>query len=234
MYPGSETTYDSGLNALRTVCSLDVEQADPASDSGYVPYTYGDSAGDYSKQIFVKPLYLSVSENTRQGYVLPFKIFCKIKDPIVFSGAAKVATTQTANFSQTTGAAVFAIAFPVVFGSTLFTVSATAQNNGTQTGYPASIIVHGPVNVPKITNGATGEFIKINTNMTSVNDVLTITYDKDTFTIDLNGTSQVQNLTSDSTLWKLKPGSNVISLTGSSVSTSAYAVVNYYDTSPLS
>lgn len=234
MYPGSETSYDSGLNALRTVCSLDVEQADPASDKGYVPYTWGDASGDYSKQIFVKPLYLMTQENTRQGYVLPFRIYCKVKDPTIFSGTTKVATTQSANFSQTTGSAVFSVAFPVVFGSTLFSVSATAQNNGTQSGYPASIVVHGPVNVPKVTNGATGEFIKVNCNMTSSSDVLTITYDKDTFTIDLNGTSQIQNLSTDSTLFKIKPGANVISLTGTSVSTNAYAVCNYYDYYPLS
>lgn len=233
MYPSSESTYDKGLNALRSVASLDIEQADAASDVGYVPYTWGDASGDYAKQVFVKPLYCQLAETTTQGYVQPFTIYCKVKDPTIFGGVVKVATTQTANFSQTTGSAAFAVAFPVVFGSTLFTVSATAINNGTLPGYPASVIVHGPVNIPKVTNGATGEFIKVNVNMTSVNDVLTITYDKDTLSIDLNGVQQLQNLTTDSTLFKIKPGNNVISLTGSSVSTSAYAVVNYYDYYPL-
>lgn len=234
MYPRSQATYDSGLARLRTVASLDFEQGDASTDFGYVPYKWGDASGDLAKQIFVKPLYVMFAETTQQGYVVPFKVYCKIKDPTIFSGSSKTATTQTANFSQTTGAAVFSVAFPVVFGSTLFSVSATATNSGTISGYPASIIVHGPVNVPKITNGATGESISVNVNMTSVNDVLTIIYDKDTFTISLNGTSKIQYLTTDSTLFKLKPGGNVLSLTGTSVSTSAYAVCNYYDYYPLS
>lgn len=233
MYPSSETAYDSGLNALRTVASLDVEQADASTDNGYVPFTWGDSSGNFSKQVFVKPLYVQLAETTQQGFVQPFTIYCKVKDPTIFSGAIKTATTQSANFSQTTGSAAFAVTFPVIFGSTLFTVSSTAQNNGTLAGYPASIVVHGPVNVPRITNGATGEYIEVNTNMTSSSDILTITYDKDTFSIDVNGVSKVQNLSTASTLFKIKPGANVISLTGSSVSTNAYAVVNFYDTYPL-
>jgi hypothetical protein len=76
--------------------------------------------------------------------------------------------------------------------------------------------------------------MEVDCNMTSTSDVLTITYDKDTFTIDLNGDSQLQNLTSGSTQFKLKPGDNIISLTGTSVSTDAYAVVNYRDSWPLS
>lgn len=233
MYPSDETTYDSGINQLRTVCSLDVQQADADTDTGYVPYTWGDAAGDYSKQIFIKPLYVQFTETTRQGYVQAFTIYSKVKDPTIFGGSIKAATTQSANFSQTTGSAVFPITFPVVVGSTLFTVSSTATNNGTLPGYPASVIVHGPVNVPKVTNTATGEFIKINTNMSSSSDILNITYDKDTLSITLNGISQMQNLSTDSTLFKLQPGANNITLTGSSVSTLAYAVVNYYDTYPL-
>lgn len=233
MYPSSETSYDSGLNTLRTVCSLDIEQDDVSSDQGYVPYTWGDGSGDFSKQIFVKPLYVQLAETTQQGFVQPFTIYCKIKDPTIFSGVSKTATTQSANFGVTTGSAVFPTTFPVVFGSTLFSVSSTAQNNGTMAGYPASILVHGPVNIPKITNTKTGEYIEVNVNMTSSSDLLTINYDKDSLNIDLNGTSQLQNLSTNSTLFKIQPGSNVISLTGTSVSTNAYAVVNYYDTYPL-
>lgn len=233
MYPSDETKYDLGLATLRTVCSLDVNQADPASDLGYVPYTWGDANGDYSKQVFVKPLYVQIAETTKQGYVQPFTIYCKVKDPTIFSGTTKVAASQGANFSQTTGALVFAVAFPVVIGSTSFSVSQTATNSGTLPGYPASILIHGPVNVPKITNSATGEFIKVNCNLTSTSDLLTITYDKDSLDIDLNGVSQIQNLSSDSTLFKLKPGDNTLTLTGTSVSTSAYFVCNYYDTYPL-
>lgn len=234
MYPSSETAYDTGLNTLRTVCSLDLNQADPNSDTGYVPYQWGDGGGDLTKQVFMKPLYVQLAETTTQGFVQPFTIYSKVKDPTIFGTTDKVATTQTANFSQTTGAAVFPATFPLVIGSTLFSVSATATNAGTLPVYPSSIVVHGPVNIPKITNGATGEYIKINANLTSTGDVLTLTYDKDTLTIVLNGTSVLQDLSTDSTLFKIQPGDNVISLTGSSVSTSAYAVVNYRDAWPLS
>jgi len=233
MYPSSEQAYDEGLNALRTVASLDVEQADPASAEGYVPYTWGDSDGNFSKQIFVKPLYCQIAETTKQGFVQPFTIYCKVNDPTIYSGVVKVATTQTSNVSVTTGAAVFAIAFPVIFGATLLAVSSTAQNNGTMAGYPASIQVFGPVNVPKITNTTTGEYIQININMTSGSDVLTIIYGKDLYSVVFNGTSVINDIITGSTLFKLKPGGNIISLTGSSVSTNAYAQVNYYDTYPL-
>lgn len=234
MYPSSEDTYDSGLAAIRTVCSLDVGQADPSSDTGYVPYAWGNADGALTQQVFMKPLYVQLAETTTQGFVQPFTIYAKVKDPTIFGGTAKAASTQSSDVTTTTGAADFSVTFPVVFGSTLMAVSATAHNAGTLPVYPSSIVVHGPVNVPKITNGATGEYIKVNCNLSSSSDVLTITYDKDTFSIDLNGISQIQNLTSDSTLFKIHPGDNVISLTGSSVSTSAYAVVNYRDAWPLS
>lgn len=233
MYPSSERNYDLGLQKLRDVCSLDLNQDDPASDLGYVPYTWGDSYGDYSKQVFVKPLYVQLAETTSQGFVQPFTIYCKIKDPTIFSGAAKQATTQSANFSQSTGSAAFPVLFPVLFGSTLFTVSDTAINAGTCPGYPASIQVFGPVNNPKITNSANGEYIKVSVNMSSSSDVMTIIYDKDSLSIDVNGISKFQFLTSDSTLFKMEPGANLITLSGDSVSTGAFAQVNYYDTYPL-
>lgn len=234
MYPSSEDKYDSGLAALRTVCSLDVAQNDASTDLGYVPYAWGNADGALTQQVFMKPLYVQLAETTTQGFVQPFTIYAKVKDPTIFGGTAKAASTQQADITTSTGAAAFDVTFPVIFGSTLMAVSTTTHNGGTLPVYPSSIVIHGPVNVPKVTNAATGEYIKINCNMTSTDDVLTLTYDKDTFSIDLNGDSQIQNLTSDSTLFKIHPGDNIISLTGSSVSTDAYAVVNYYDAWPLS
>lgn len=234
MYPSSERAYDLGIQRLRDVCSLDLNQADPASDVGYVPFMWGDSFGDFSKQVFVKPLYVQVAETTAQGFVQPFTIYAKVKDPTIFSGTAKQATTQAANFATTTGSAVFPVVYPVVFGATLFTVSATAINGGTIPGYPASIQVHGPVNTPRVTNSATGEYIEVAVNMSSSSDVLTIIYDKDTLAITLNGVTKFQFLSTNSTLFKLRPGENLITLSGTSVSTNAYAVVDYYDTYPLS
>lgn len=234
MYPSSESTYDTGLARLRTVCSLDVEQADASTDLGYVPYSWGNADGNLTQRVFMKPLYVQLAETTTQGFVQPFTIYSKVKDPTIFGGTDKTATTQSANISQSTGAAVYSVTYPVIYGSTLFAVSATAINEGTLASYPTSIVVHGPVNTPRVTNSATGEYIEVGVNMVSSADVLTITFDKDTFSIDLNGDSKIQFLSTDSTLFKLHPGENVISLSGSSVSTNAYAEVNYRDSWPLS
>lgn len=232
MYPSSENAYDKGLAALRSVASLDIEQADLASDGGYVPYAWGNADGDLTQQVFMKPLYVQLAETTTQGFVQPFTIYAKVKDPTIF-GAFKLASTQQADFSVTTGSAIFPAVFPLVIGASSFSVSATAQNNGTLPTYPASITVHGPVNTPTITNQATGESITVNCNLTSTSDVLSLIYDKDSLAITLNGISQIQNLTTGSTLFKIHPGSNIITLTGTSVSTSAYAEVNYADAWPL-
>lgn len=234
MYPSSEGSYDSGLAALRTVCSLDLAQADLLSDNGYVPYIWGDSSGSLDKQVFMKPLYVQLAETTQQGFVQPFTIISKVKDPTIFGGTLKTASTQQANFSQTTGSFVLPVALPSVIGSTLFTVSSVAQNLGTLPTYPVSIQVHGPVNTPRVTNTTTGEYIEVAVNLTSSSDVLAISYDKDTFSITLNGVSKVQYLATASTLFKVRPGGNVITLTGASVSTNAYATLTYYDAWPLS
>lgn len=232
MYPSGEGAYDIGLNALRTVASLDIEQADPASDEGYVPYVWGDSSGEFSKQVFVKPLYCQIAETTQQGFVQPFTIYCKVKDPTIYSAQAKQATTAGADSSLTTGAAVLPAVLPLVVGSTLFTVSAVAINEGTLPGYPASIFVVGPVNTPRVTNNETGEYIEVGVNLGS-GDVLSVIYDKDTLAVTVNGISVIQNVSSGSSYFKIVPGGNLIILSGSSVSDDAAAEVNYYDTYPL-
>lgn len=234
MYPSSESTYDSGLAALRDVSSLDLEQTDPYSASvfsndGYVPYLWGDAGGDYTKQLFVKPLYVQASENTRQGFVLPFKIFCKVKDPTIYGGTLKTASTLAGTPGSTTGSAAFPFAFPIAFGATYYTVSATATNNGTVPTYPQSIDVYGPVTNPKITNGATGEYIQVNCTLNSSSDHLQIQYAKDYLNAIVNGVNNINNVTTGSTYFKIKPGGNGISLTGSSISSGSYATVTYYD-----
>lgn len=234
MYPGSESTYDSGLAKLRDVSSLDLEQVDPYvsntfSNDGYVPYTWGDAGGDYTKQLFVKPLYVQVSENTRQGYVLPFKIFCKVKDPTIYGGTLKTASTINGTPGSTTGSAAYPFAYPIAFGATYYTVSATFTNNGSVPTYPQSIDVYGPVTTPQITNGATGEFLKVNCTLSSSSDHLQIQYAKDYLNVTVNGVNNINNVSTDSTYFKLKPGGNGISLTGSSISSGAYATVTGYD-----
>jgi hypothetical protein len=91
MYPSNEAIYDSGLAALRKLASLDIEQADTASDYGYVPYVFTEYT--QSKQIFLKVKYVDVPESTRKGLVQPFRLVCKIKDPTIFSSSTALATT---------------------------------------------------------------------------------------------------------------------------------------------
>lgn len=233
MYPSSESTYDSGLAALRDVSSLDLEQTDPYSASvfsndGYVPYLWGDAGGDYTKQLFVKPLYVQASENTRQGFVLPFRIFCKVKDPTIYGGTLKTASTSQGTPGSTTGSAAFPFAFPIAFGATYYTVTATFNNAGTVPTYPESIDVYGPVTNPQISNSAGGT-LKVNCTLNSASDHLQIQYAKDFLNVTVNGVNNINNVTSDSTYWKLQPGQNTISLTGSSISSGSYATVSGYD-----
>lgn len=234
MYPGSENTYDTGLDALRAATSLDLEQTDPYegstfSNDGYVPFVWGNAAGDLTRQMFVKPLYVMAAETTKQGFVLPFQIICKVKDPMVYGATLQTASTAAGTPGASSGSAVYSFAYPIVFGATYYTVSATATNNGTNPGYPQSIDVYGPVTNPKITNGATGDWISVTCVLNSSSDHLQIQYAKDYLSITLNGVSQLNNVITGSTYFKIIKGGNGISLTGSSISSGAYATVTFYD-----
>jgi len=232
MYPVGEAEYDTGLAALRKLASLEIEQADVLSDSGYVPYVFTENAR--LKQVFLKVLYVDIREDTRKGLVQPFKLICKIKDPTIFGATLNVASTQTVNFSAATGTAIFPKKFPLIFGASTSTVSVDAINLGDSKTYPVSIQIHGPVNSPKITNTSTGEYIEVSVNLASTGNTLAISYDKDSLRVELDGVSVINQVTAASTFWKLQPGSNVISLSGSSVSTNAYATVSFYSAWPLS
>lgn len=234
MYPRSQTTYDSGLNSLRDVSNLDLEQTDPYesnvfSNDGYVPYVWGDASGELTKQLFVKVLYVLATESTHYGYVLPFKIFCKVKDPTIYGSTLKTASTINGNPTSTVGSAKYPFTYPIAYGATYYTVTATFTNNGTVPTYPQSIDIYGPVTNPKITNGATGDYISVTCTLNSSTDHLQIQYGKDYLGIYLNGVSQLQNLITGSTFFKLIPGGNGISLTGSSISSGSYATVTGYD-----
>lgn len=234
MYPGSESTYDAGLAAVRDVSSLDLEQVDPFqgstfSDDGYVPYQWGDGGGDLTKQLFLKPLYVMCAEDTRQGFVLPFRIYCKVKDPTIYGTNLKIASTISGTPGTTTGSAAYSFAYPIAYGATYYTVTATATNLGTVPTYPQSIDVYGPVTNPKIINNATGEYILVNCTLNTSSDHLQIQYNKDYLSITVNGVNNLQNLSAGSTYFKIRRGSNVISLTGTSISSGSYATVTYYD-----
>jgi hypothetical protein len=225
MYPGSTTDYDNGLAALRKLSSLDIEQADNSADHGYVPYVFTETS--QNKQVFLKVLYVDVPESTRKGLVQPFRLVCKIKDPTIFSSVTAVASTQGSNPTIVTGSSNFPFGFPILWSASTYSVSSVANNTGDLPGYPISIKVYGPINTPTITNALTGEFITVNTNV-ATNSILTIAYDKDTLTADVDGVSVLSNVTSASTYFKLKPGANNITLTGTTFGSGAYVVVTYY------
>jgi hypothetical protein len=234
MYPSNENSYDAGRQALAGVSSLDLEQSNPYSDDeGYVPYSWGDALNAInSKQLFLKVLYCDIPENTREGYSQPFTIVCKIKDPTIYGYILKTASTAAANPSSTTGTFVLPTTLPAPIGITMYTVSADANNIGTLPSFPTAITVYGPVTNPVITNSATGETITVNVTLSSGSDVLLIQYSKDNFSITKNGVN-VSNLLADgSSLFKIHPGDNIITLAGG-LSTGAYCTVTFYDSWPL-
>lgn len=231
MYPSSESAYDAGLAALRSVSSLDLNQADVSSVNGYVPYVWGDFSNQ--KVLFLKPLYCQLAETTAQGFVQPFTIYCKVIDPTIYVNSLQTASTSASSPSTTTGSADYPFTYPVVYGSTLFTVTATALNIGTIPVYPVTIIVKGPVTNPVVTNSATGEYIEVDVTLNSTSDQLNISYNETTLDINLNGTNVINKLTSGSTLFKIHPGSQTITLSGNSVGIGALAQVQYRSGYPL-
>jgi hypothetical protein len=170
-YPPDEDGSDRALRALRKLASLDFEQNDPLSDFGYVPYVWGE-VGTTQLQLFVKPLYVKVLESARRGIVQPFEIVCKVKDPTIYSANLNTASTQGVNPTTLTGTAIYPFAYPIIYGSSTFSVNSVLNNNGDISTYPQSITINGPINNPKLTNSRTGEYIRVLINMTSISDVL--------------------------------------------------------------
>lgn len=226
MYPRDETSYDAGLAALRKACYLDTLQSDIESDLGYVPYTWADAAE--SKTIFVKPIYVKLVEDTRQGFVQPFVIYCKVKDPMIYGAALKQANTGAASTTGG-GSAKYPFTYPVLYGATTYSVTTIATNIGNVPVYPTTIEVYGPITNPKITNQYTGQYMQVNVTLSSGSDYLNVQYDKDTYSATLNGNSVLNNIASGSTPFKIQPGSNPITLDGTSVGTGAYAIVSFRD-----
>lgn len=232
MYPGGESDYDLGLNKLRRLASLEIQQDDPLADDGYVPYVWEEF--NRSRQVFLKVLYVQIPETTRKGLVQPFRLICKIKDPTIYSEGLSTASTAAADFTTASGTAVFSFAFPIIFGASTSSVSVDAQNVGDLPVYPIGIRIYGPVNSPKVTNETTGEYIELSgVNLATTANSVNIAYDKDSLIVTADGTSRINSVTSGSTFFKLRPGSNVISLTGSSISDDAYCELTYRSGWPL-
>jgi len=232
MYPGGESDYDLGLNQLRKLASLEIEQNDPLSDEGYVPYVWEEF--NRSRQIFMKVLYVQIPETTRKGLVQPFRLICKIKDPTIFGSVLKLASTAPAAFSTAQGTALFSFQFPIIYGASTSSVSVDATNEGDLPVYPVAIRAYGPVNSPRITNISTGEYIEVSgANLATNANVLSIAYDKDSLRVEVDGVTRINSVTNASTYFKLRPGNNVIQLTGSSISDTAYCEITYYSGWPL-
>jgi hypothetical protein len=233
MYPSGEADYSTGLAALRKLASLDVEQDDTLSDDGYVPYVYSEN-GTGNRQLFLKVVYVDIREDTRQGLIQPFRLICKIKDPTIYEGSLRTANTGEAYFGTASGSARYPFKYPIVYGATTASVSVDANNIGDIPIYPVSINIHGPINVPKITNTTTGEYIEVSVNLGSSSDELVMAYDKDTLSVELNGVSVLNQVTETSTFFKIRPGSNIFQLSGSSTGSAAYATISFYSGWPLS
>lgn len=229
MYPGGESEYDTGLYALRKLASLDIQQDDPLSDEGYVPYQWTEF--NTTKQIFMKVLYVQLPESTRKGLVQPFRLICKIKDPVIYGTTLKLASTESVDPSTSSGSAVYDFSYPIVYGASTYSVTSAATNIGDLPTYPVSITVYGPVNQPVITNDTTGESIRVAENLGSSSNVLRIAYDKDTLVATIDGINVLGS--TSGTFFKLEPGANEITLTGSSIGSGAYVEVSYRDAWPL-
>lgn len=226
MYPGGESEYDSGLATLRKLCSLDIEQADNNADNGYVPYVFTEFVRN--KQIFMKPLYVELPESTRKGLVQPFRIVAKIKDPTIYSEDVVTVSTADADFTTATGTAIYDFSYPIIYGASTSSVSATGVNEGDTPVYPLSIVINGPVNKPKFTNTTTGEYVEVDVNLSTAANILTITYDKDSLAVSLDGISVIDKVTTGSTYFKVPVGTSDYSLTGSSISDDAAATMTYH------
>lgn len=232
MYPGSESEYDSGIRSLRKVASLELAQDDNLSDDGYVPYIWTDFSGQ--KQVFVKVMYVQIIEDTRKGLVQPFRFICKIKDPTIYGVTTKTADTSSSDPTTSSGTAIHPFSYPIIYGASTYSVSSEANNAGDIPVYPVSIVVRGPVNSPKITNVTTGEFIQVNTNLASTSNFLRINYDKDSLSVEKDGVSVLDDVTEESTFFKIQTGGNDLQLTGSSIGSGSYLQLSYRDGFPLS
>ena len=229
MYPDDENAFHEGRRALRKLASLAIEQDDADSDYGYVPYKWTE---DEDKQLFMKIVYVDLPENSKQGIKQPFRIFAKVKYPVIFS---QTATTTTIGDSSatTSGNSDLPFVLPVVLGASTYSSNRSITNSGDLPTYP-TFVIYGPVNRPRITNNTTGEYIEVDVNLATGSDTLTINYDQDSFVIDQNSGSVISDLTSGSTLFKINSGTVSLTLTGTSVGTGAYATASIYSAWPLS
>lgn len=230
MYPDNENSFHSGREALRALASLDIEQGDADSDDGYVTYVFPDANGN--RQIHVKVMYVDIPESTRLGLKQPFRLLCKIKYPVIFASSATTATIGDSS-ATTSGSSNLPWVLPKVIGKTTYSSNGSVTNDGDIGTYP-SFVITGPISRPRITNSTTSEYLEVDVNLATASDTLIINYDQDSVDITQAGNTKLDKLTSGSTLFKIRPGTNNLTLTGDTVGSGANATVSIRSAWPLS
>lgn len=231
MYPNDETSYDNGIKALRKVASLSIEQDDAGSDGGYVPWAFTEYDG-IDKQINLKVLYVDLPKRTRNGLKQPFRLFCKVKYPVIQAQTA-VTTTIGDPTATTSGSSNLSFTLPHALGLTSYSSNGSLTNSGDMDIYP-TITITGPITTPRITNSTTGEYMEFTAvTLASTSDTLIITYDQDSTSMSQAGVTKMSSLTSTSTLFKLQPGINTLALTGATVGSGTTAAVSAFPAWPL-
>lgn len=251
MYVNTEDQYYRGREQLRNIGSMDISQNDPYSDGGYVPYVWYEAGR--GRQLFVKVEYADdLGEATGKGFIQPFRLVCTIKQPKIYGlsvvtttlnappnaanlGGARIAATIPMQIGAgvATNGTTLSFTLPVVLGANPYSTGGIVRNEGSLASYPTTII-YGPLSKPRVTNLTTGEYIEIDTIL-GPNESILITYDEDTppAVTGPGGTSLYNKLTTGSTFFKVKPGDNSFSLTGSSLGTGSYASVAFLPSYPL-
>lgn len=247
MYPDDEETFHEGREMLRKLASLEVSQSDANSDQGYVLYKWDENV---AKQLPLKVLYVDMSENTRFGLKQPFRLLCKIKYPVIYSQLVKGTTLGINSISQLGGVQIpaqvplsipsasggttyFPFTFPVIFGGSRSQGNTSASNDGDIETWP-TITINGPISKPKITNRTTGEYIELDVNLSSSSNNIIINYDQDDLSVTADGQNVYGKLTTGSSLFKIVPGSNDITLTGATMGVGAQAHISWRDSWPIS
>lgn len=249
MNPANDFEYNRGREILRKVSSLEIEQRDTFSDTGYVPFKWTENV---PKQLFVKVLYVDLPEVVTQGYIQLFTIVAKIKYPVVYSQQAQQGTINLSRSNVATGGVLIPAKVPMLIGgspaggSTLpfilpvvlgsssgASTSITLTNSGDFDTFP-QIVITGPIAKPKIVNVTTGEFMEFNLTLNSPSDNIILSYDQDSLSFTNNGVNCYGSMTAGSTPFRVKPGSATFTLSGQSVGSQAQASVSFLSAWPLS
>lgn len=244
MFVNSEAQYYAGRQQLRNLGSMEISQNDPSSDMGYVPYVWQEAG--QGRQLFVKIEYADgLGESSANGFTQSFRLILTIKNPKIFGTTVVSASLNTAPSAGPLGGATIPahidmqigsipvsgtslpFTLPVVLGSVPSSSGGTVNNSGSLYSYPTTTI-YGPINKPRVTNLTTGEYIEIDTQL-QPNESILISYDEDTApsVTGPGGINLYNKLSAGYTFFRVKPGVNNFSLTGSALGAGSYALVNF-------